>query len=418
VAAIFVPIVLALAFASFLAWWLVVGDFASGIIAAVSVMVIACPCALGLATPTALMVGTGVAAKAGILIRDAEALEQARAIDTVVLDKTGTLTEGKPEVAEVVPHGIDERELLALVAAAQGGSEHPLARAVLAKVDGIESPPIERLPLEEFRARAGLGVLARVGGREIAVGNRKLMQEQGVAIGPLAEAAETLETRGRTVIWAAALGAEPRLVGIMALADRVKPSAVAAVRRLHESGIATILMTGDNERTANAVAATLGIERVMAGMLPADKAGEVERLKAQGKHVAMVGDGVNDAPALAAADVGIAMGSGADVAIETAGIALMRGDPMLIADAIAVARATYAKIRQGLFWAFIYNLIGLPLAASGLMSPMLAGAAMALSSVSVVSNALLLRQWAPASEKRSRRHDVARDEAARVAEHR
>jgi Cu+-exporting ATPase len=418
VAAIFVPIVLALAFASFLAWWLVVGDFASGIIAAVSVMVIACPCALGLATPTALMVGTGVAAKAGILIRDAEALEQARAIDTVVLDKTGTLTEGKPEVAEVVPHGIDERELLALVAAAQGGSEHPLARAVLAKVDGIESPPIERLPLEEFRARAGLGVLARVGGREIAVGNRKLMQEQGVAIGPLAEAAETLETRGRTVIWAAALGAEPRLVGIMALADRVKPSAAAAVRRLHESGIATILMTGDNERTANAVAATLGIERVMAGMLPADKAGEVERLKAQGKHVAMVGDGVNDAPALAAADVGIAMGSGADVAIETAGIALMRGDPMLIADAIAVARATYAKIRQGLFWAFIYNLIGLPLAASGLMSPMLAGAAMALSSVSVVSNALLLRQWAPASEKRSRRHDVARDEAARVAEHR
>jgi Cu+-exporting ATPase len=234
----------------------------------------------------------------------------------------------------------------------------------------------------------------------------------------LAEAAETLETRGRTVIWAAALGAEPRLVGIMALADRVKPSAAAAVRRLHESGIATILMTGDNERTANAVAATLGIERVMAGMLPADKAGEVERLKAQGKHVAMVGDGVNDAPALAAADVGIAMGSGADVAIETAGIALMRGDPMLIADAIAVARATYAKIRQGLFWAFIYNLIGLPLAASGLMSPMLAGAAMALSSVSVVSNALLLRQWAPASEKRSRRHDLARDEAARVAEHR
>jgi Cu+-exporting ATPase len=418
VAAIFVPIVLALAFASFLAWWLVVGDFASGIIAAVSVMVIACPCALGLATPTALMVGTGVAAKAGILIRDAEALEQARAIDTVVLDKTGTLTEGKPEVAEVVPHGIDERELLALVAAAQGGSEHPLARAVLAKVDGIESPPIERLPLEEFRAHAGLGVLARVGGQEIAVGNRKLMQEQRVTIGPLAGVAEALETKGRTVIWAAALGAEPRLIGIMALADRVKPSSAAAVRRLHESGIATILMTGDNERTANAVAATLGIERVMAGMLPADKAGEVERLKAQGKHVAMVGDGVNDAPALAAADVGIAMGSGADVAIETAGIALMRGDPMLIADAIAVSRATYAKIRQGLFWAFVYNLIGLPLAASGLMSPMLAGAAMALSSVSVVSNALLLRHWAPASEKRSRRHDLARDEAARVAEHR
>jgi Cu+-exporting ATPase len=374
----------------------------AGIIAAVSVMVIACPCALGLATPTALMVGTGVAAKAGILIRDAEALEQAGAIDTVVLDKTGTLTEGKPEVTDVVALGIEERRMLALVASAQAGSEHPLARAVLAKAQGIERPPIERLPLEGFRARPGFGVLARVGGQEIAVGNRKLMQEQGVGIAPLANAAEALETDGRTVIWAALLGAEPRLIGLIGLADRVKPSAVAAIRRLHESGIATILMTGDNERTANAVAATLGIERVMAGMLPADKAGAVERLKAQGKHVAMVGDGVNDAPALAAADVGIAMGSGADVAIGTAGIALLRGDPLLVSGAIALSRATYAKIRQGLFWAFVYNLVGIPLAAAGLLSPMLAGAAMALSSVSVVANALSLRRSAAVNEGRQK----------------
>ena len=402
VAAVFVPIVLAIAFASFLVWWLLIGDFGSGIIAAVSVMVIACPCALGLATPTALMVGTGVAAKAGILIRDAEALEQAGGIDTVVLDKTGTLTEGKPEVTDVVALGIEERRMLALVASAQGGSEHPLARAVLAKAQGIERPPIERLPLEEFRARPGFGVLARVGGQEIAVGNRKLMQEQGVGISALAGAAEALETDGRTVIWAALLGAEPRLIGLIGLADRVKPSAAAAIRRLHESGIATILMTGDNERTANAVAATLGIGRVMAGMLPADKAAEVERLKAQGKHVAMVGDGVNDAPALAAADVGIAMGSGADVAIGTAGIALLRGDPLLVSGAIALSRATYAKIRQGLFWAFVYNLVGIPLAAAGLLSPMLAGAAMALSSVSVVANALSLRRSAAANEGRQK----------------
>ncbi|MBV9114620.1 MAG: copper-translocating P-type ATPase [Hyphomicrobiales bacterium] len=387
VAAVFVPIVLIIAVATFLFWWLVIGEFGSGIIAAVSVMVIACPCALGLATPTALMVGTGVAAKAGILIRDAEALEHVREIDTIVLDKTGTLTEGKPEVTDVVPHGIDKSRLLALVAAAQSGSEHPLARAVLAKAEGLERPP-----LEEFRARPGLGAVARVGGQVIAVGNRKLMQEQGVDIGALAGAAEALETGGRTAIFAATLEPQPRLIGIIALADRVRPRAAAAVQRLQESGIATILMTGDNERTAGAVAATLGIRRVLAGMLPADKAAEVERLQAQGKRVAMVGDGVNDAPALAAADIGIAMGTGADVAIETAGIALMRADPMLIADAIALARATYAKIRQGLFWAFVYNLLGLPLAASGLMSPMLAGAAMALSSVSVVSNALLLRR--------------------------
>jgi Cu+-exporting ATPase len=397
VAAVFVPIVLAIAIGTFLAWWLIAGDFASGIIASVSVMVIACPCALGLATPTALMVGTGMAAKSGILIRDVDALERARGVDTVVFDKTGTLTEGNFAVTEVLPHGIEERRLLALVACAQQGSEHPLARAILARAEGIERPP-----LEDFRSRPGLGVLATVGDRGVAVGNLALMEEKKVEVGALARRACELEERGRTIVWAAVLEPAPRLIGMIAAADRVKATAGEAVRRLHESGIATVLMTGDNERVAKAVAAELGIGRVMAGVLPVDKAAEVERLQAQGKHVAMVGDGVNDAPALAAADVGIAMGSGADVAIGTAGIALLRGDPLLVSGAIALSRATYAKIRQGLFWAFVYNLVGIPLAAAGLLSPMLAGAAMALSSVSVVANALSLRRSAAANEGRQK----------------
>lgn len=398
VAAVFVPIVLLVAVAALLGWWLLAGDFAAGVIAAVSVMVIACPCALGLATPTALMVGTGTAAKAGILIRDAEALERAHRIDTVVFDKTGTLTEGKPAVTDIVPNGIDERQLLVLVASAQAGSEHPLARAILAKADGIDRPA-----LEEFLSRPGLGVIARVGGKRIAVGNRRLMSEEHVATDALAGPAETLEEQRRTVVWAAALEPTPRLLGIIAVADRVKPTARDAIRRLHEIGIDTVLMTGDNERTAEAVGAEVGIRRVMAGMLPGDKAAEILRLQAGGKHVGMVGDGVNDAPALAAADVGIAMGTGADVAMQTAGITLMRGDPLLVGDAIAVSRATYRKIRQGLFWAFIYNVVGMPLAAAGLLSPMIAGAAMALSSVSVVSNALLLRRWPPGGERKDAR---------------
>ena len=395
VSAIFVPIVLLIAVATFLGWWLITGDVASGIIPAVSVMVIACPCALGLATPTALMVGTGVAAKAGILIRDAEALERAHRIDTAILDKTGTLTEGKPAVTDIIADGIDERQLLMLAASAQTGSEHPLARAVLTKAAGIDL-----LALEDFQSRAGMGLVARVGGRTIAIGNRRLMLGEGVDIGAIAGSAEELEAQGRTVMWVATRKPTPKLLGIIAAADRVKPQSRAAIRHLQEIGIETVLMTGDNERTAAAVAAQIGMGRVIAGMLPGDKADEVSRLQADGKHVAMVGDGVNDAPALAAADVGIAMGTGADVAMQTAGITLMRGDPLLIGDAIAVSRATYDKIRQGLFWAFIYNIVGIPLAAAGILSPMIAAAAMALSSVSVVSNALLLRRWQPDSIRR------------------
>ena len=391
VAAAFVPVVVACAVIAFLGWYLLAGSFVGGLVAAVAVLVIACPCALGLATPATLMVGTGAAARAGILIRDAEALERAHAIDTVVLDKTGTVTEGRPEVAEIVPNGVSEDALLALAAAAQTGSEHPLARAVLTRAAGLTlSRPAE------FQAVPGRGLVARVDGRRIAVGNRALLAEY--AVQPALEAgARRLEEQGRTVMWVAALEPAPVLLGLIAVMDRVKPSAAAAVRRLQVAGIATVLLTGDNARTAQAVADTLGIRRVLAEVLPDGKAAEIERLQREGHRVAMVGDGVNDAPALAQADVGIAMGTGADVAMQAAGITLMRGDPRLIADAIAISRATYRKIRQNLFWAFVYNAVGIPLAAFGLLNPMLAGAAMAFSSFSVVSNALLLRRWRPAA---------------------
>ena len=409
VAGVFVPVVVAISLATFLGWWLVAGNFMAGLIAAVSVLVIACPCSLGLATPTALMVGTGVAARAGILIRDAEALERAHRLDTVVLDKTGTLTVGEPSVTEVVPNGVSEHELLQLAAAAQAGSEHPLARAVLARAraagagEGEGGEGSASMPLEDFEGHAGRGLTARVGGRRVVIGNRRLMQEHGIRIGDGESLAVQLEEQGRTVIWIAVLDPRPTWLGLIGIADPVKPEAAAAVRHLQDIGIETVLLTGDNERTAAAVAAQLGIRRVLAGVLPQEKAAELRRLQEQGRQVGMVGDGVNDAPALAAADVGFAMGTGADVAMQTAGVTLMRGDPRLLGDAIAISRATYRKIQQGLFWAFIYNVIGLPAAAFGLLSPMIAGAAMALSSLSVVSNALLLRRWRPvASSSRER----------------
>ncbi len=391
VAAVFVPIVVTLAGLTFLAWWLLMGQLTAGIIAGVAVMVIACPCALGLATPTALMVGTGAAAKAGILIRDAEALERAHGLDTVALDKTGTLTEGRPRVTDIVAIGISETALLSLAAAAQTGSEHPLARAVLLKADSLELPK-----LESFQGRPGMGLMAQVTGRTVAIGNRRLMADCKVPQERLESRAAALEELGRTVMWVAEVGEAPDLLGLIAVADPLRPTARAAVEHLTRLGIATVLLTGDNAHTAKAVARELGITRVLAGVLPAEKAREIERLQAAGKRVGMVGDGVNDAPALAQADIGIAMGSGADVAMQTAGITLMRADPLLIGDAIAVSRATYNKIRQGLFWAFFYNVIGMPAAALGFLNPVIAGAAMALSSLSVVSNALLLRRWRPA----------------------
>ncbi len=394
VAAVFVPVVLAVALAAWLGWWLLAGQFGAGLIAAVSVLVIACPCALGLATPTALMVGTGAAARAGILIRDAEALEGAHRLDTVVFDKTGTLTEGRAAVVAVVAAGLPERDLLALTAAAQSGSEHPLARAVLARA---QAEGVALAALKDFQAHPGEGLTARLTDRRVAVGNRALMRRLAVPIaGGEAEAAR-LEGQGRTLMWVADVTDAPRWLGLLACADPVKPAALAAVRQLQAIGVETVLLTGDHASAAQPVAAALGIRHVLSEVPPAGKAEQVRRLQAAGRRVGMVGDGVNDAPALAAADVGMAMGTGADAALETASITLMRGDPRLVGDAIAVSRATYRKIRQGLFWAFFYNAIGLPAAALGLLNPMIAGAAMALSSVSVVSNALLLRRWRPAA---------------------
>jgi len=389
VAAVFVPVVLVAALLTFLGWWLA-GRPTMGLIAAVSVMVIACPCALGLATPTAIMVGTGAAARAGILIRDVQALERAEHIDTVVLDKTGTLTEGRPRVSSVIAEGLTEQALLAWAAAAERGSEHPLARAVVAAAAGIELPV-----LESFQALPGRGVVAQVGGVPLAVGTRALMKEQGISTAPLEARAAQLELQGHTVMWVAQAPAAARLLGLIAAADALRPHAAALIERLHAANIRTVLITGDNAATAHAVASQLAIPQVLAGVLPDGKAQEIQRLLASGRHVAMAGDGINDAPALAAADVGIAMGSGADLALQAAGITLLRPDPLLIADALEVSRATARKIRQGLFWAFAYNVIAMPAAAAGWLSPVLAGAAMALSSLSVVVNALLLTRWRP-----------------------
>jgi Cu+-exporting ATPase len=393
VSAIFVPVVLVIAAVTFAAWWAASGDVETAIITAVSVLVIACPCALGLATPTSIMVGTGAAARHGILIKDAEALERAHAVTVVAFDKTGTLTEGKPRVTDIVPaEGMDRGELLRLSASLQQGSEHPLARAVreLAKGEGVAPAA-----LADFKALAGRGVSGSIEGRSVLLGTRRLMVESGLQDDALGVRAAELEASGRTVSWLAEVAPERRVLALVAFGDTVKQAAREAVRALHAQGIEAVMVTGDSKGAANAVARDLGIDRVFAEVLPGDKADVVATLKREGKVVAMVGDGINDAPALAAADVGIAMGTGTDVAMATAGVTLMRGDPVLVGGAFDVSRRTYAKIRQGLFWAFIYNLVGIPLAALGYLSPVLAGAAMALSSVSVVLNALTLRGWKP-----------------------
>nr|WP_051340496.1 heavy metal translocating P-type ATPase [Azospirillum halopraeferens] len=394
VSAVFVPVVLVIAAATLAGWWLTTGHAETAIITAVSVLVIACPCALGLATPTAIMVGTGAAARHGILIKDAEALERAHAVTAVAFDKTGTLTEGKPRVTDLVPAAGETPDgLLHRAAALQQGSEHPLARAVLARAEASGTGAAGALT--DFRALAGRGVSGTVDGIPLLFGARRLMADHGLADPALEARAATLEAAGRTVSWLAATGPQARVLGLVAFGDTVKGAAREAVRALHARGIAAVMVTGDSRGAAEAVAKDLGIDRVVAEVLPGDKADVVAALKREGRVVAMVGDGINDAPALAAADVGIAMATGTDVAMHTAGVTLMRGDPVLVSGALDVSRRTYAKIRQGLFWAFIYNVIGLPLAAFGYLSPVLAGAAMALSSVSVVLNALSLRGWKP-----------------------
>ncbi|HEX2117092.1 MAG TPA: heavy metal translocating P-type ATPase [Alphaproteobacteria bacterium] len=394
VSAVFVPIVVGVAVLTFLAWWLAAGDVQAGLLAAVSVLVIACPCALGLATPTAIMAGTGAAARSGILIKDAEALERAHRITTIVFDKTGTLTSGQPCVTSIlgVP-GVRETDVLQYAATAQQGSEHPLARAVLERA---RNEGIALRPLESFRALPGRGIEAHVEGRKIVVGTGRLMQECGIDISHIGETSHYIAEAAYTIMYVAVNGA---VLGAITAGDTLRPEARSAIERLHGLGIETIMLTGDNRAAAQTIAQALGIPNVVAEVLPDTKAREVARLKQQGRVVAMVGDGINDAPALAAADIGIAMGTGTDIAMQTAGITLMRGDLALVAGAIEVSRATYAKIRQNLFWAFFYNVVGIPVAALGLLSPVVAGAAMAFSSASVVANSLRLRRWHVASER-------------------
>ncbi|GAA4331126.1 copper-translocating P-type ATPase CopA1 [Variovorax defluvii] len=392
VSSVFVPVVIVIALATLLGWGLGAGDWERAILNAVAVLVIACPCALGLATPTAIMAGTGVAARHGVLIKDAEALEIAHAVQVVAFDKTGTLTEGRPQLVALEAADGDGAALLRAAASLQAGSEHPLAHAVLARAaqDGIEAPRATAL-----RAVAGRGIAAEVEGRALRLGSTRFMRELSVPLERFEALAARLQDEGRTLSWLADVTDQgsPALRGLMAFGDAPKPQAAAAIARLHAQGIRTAMVSGDNRGSAQAVAKQLQIDTVRAEVLPEDKAAVVAALKAEGRRVAMVGDGINDAPALAAADVGIAMSTGTDVAMHAAGITLMRGDPSLVADAIDISRRTYAKIRQNLFWAFVYNVVGIPLAALGLLSPVIAGAAMAFSSVSVVSNALLLRRW-------------------------
>jgi len=390
VSAVFVPVVIGIALVTLLAWGLGNGDWEHAILNAVAVLVIACPCALGLATPTAIMAGTGVAARHGILIKDAQALEIAHKVTVVGFDKTGTLTEGKPRLVAFEAADGDTAALLVAGASIQAGSEHPLARAVL---DAARDAGAQARVASGVRALPGRGVAASVDGRELRLGSSRLMDELGIERGALATRADTLQSEGRTVSWVADITDTPRLLGLLAFGDTIKDSARRAVEQLREHGIRSVLVTGDNRGSAEAVGRALGLDDIRHDVLPQDKARIVAELKADGATVAMVGDGINDAPALAAADVGIAMSTGTDVAMHAAGITLMRGDPALVADAIDISRKTYAKIRQNLFWAFVYNAVGVPLAAFGLLNPVVAGAAMALSSVSVVSNALLLRRW-------------------------
>jgi len=391
VSQVFVPTVLVLALITLLGWWLYGASLETAIINAVAVLVIACPCALGLATPTAIMAGTGVAARHGILIKDAEALERAHAVSAVVFDKTGTLTSGTPKIAHLAAVDGNQSLLLQQAGALQRGSEHPLAKAVL---DACNEQGLKIEDVSASQSLTGRGIAGTLDGRLLALGNRRLLEESGLEAGDLAASAKHWEAEGRTLSWLIEQGAQPRVLGLFAFGDTLKPGALEAVTQLKARHISSHLLTGDNRGSAQVVAQALGIDDVHAEVLPADKAATVAELKKTGV-VAMVGDGINDAPALAAADIGIAMGGGTDVAMHAAGITLMRGDPRLVPAALEISRKTYAKIRQNLFWAFVYNLIGIPLAAFGLLNPVLAGAAMALSSVSVVSNALLLKTWKP-----------------------
>lgn len=389
ISGIFVPIVVGIAIVTFLVWFFLVepGSFSEALEKAIAVLVIACPCALGLATPTSIMAGSGRAAEYGILFKGGEHLETAQGLDTIVLDKTGTITRGQPELRQVVPaEGVDDAELLRLVGAAERGSEHPLAEAVVA---GARARGHELPEATAFEAVPGHGISAVVQDRRVLAGTRRLMAREGVDASAALQAMAELEQAGNTVLLVAVDGA---YAGMVAVSDTVKDTSKAAVARLKEMGLHVVMITGDNERTAKAIAAEVGIDEVLAEVLPEGKAAEVKKLQEQGRKVAMVGDGINDAPALAIADVGIAIGTGTDVAMEAADVTLMRGDLHGVPDAIAMSKRTMGNIKQNLFWALAYNTIGIPVAAAGFLAPWLAGAAMALSSVSVVLNALRLQR--------------------------
>ena len=381
ISAVFVPVVCLIALATFAGWWLYAGDFAEALVNAVAVLVIACPCALGLATPTAIMVGTGQGARAGILVKNVEALERAEKIAVLALDKTGTLTRGEPQVTDIVPRALDADQALHLAAALEQGSEHPLARAVLARAAAVDLPKVAN-----FIATPGQGVAGEVDGRSLRLGAPAWL---GMADDP---AVLRLQQAGKTVVVLAENGA---VLALLAIADALRPTSRIAIERLRARGIRVVMLTGDNAATAAAIAHEAGIDEFRAGILPGDKAAVIAELKAGGGLVAMVGDGINDAPALAAADVSFAIGAGSDAAVEAADLTLIRSDLCGVDDAIELSRATLGKIRQNLFFAFIYNVLGIPLAAFGWLNPVVAGAAMAMSSVSVVSNSLLLKRWRP-----------------------
>ena len=391
---IFVPAVVAIAAVTFAAWFLTAGAFEPALVAAISVLVIACPCALGLATPTAIMTGTGAAARSGILIKDVESLERAHRLNAIIFDKTGTLTEGRPSIVNIHALRGSTEALLRVAAAVQQGSEHPLANSMLDRASelGIDLPAVT-----DFQSYTGKGVIGQVDGQEIIIGNEKLLADRDIdPAGELSRAREW-EAQAKTVVWVVD---SDGILGIIAIADTLRTEAREAVESLRKLGIKTLMLSGDATLVAEEIGRQVNVDTARGSVKPDEKADVVEELAKEGYAVGMIGDGINDAPALAAADVGIAMGTGTDIAMETAGITLMRSDPRLVGAAIAASRATFRKIKQNLFWAFIFNIIGIPLAAMGVLTPTIAGAAMAMSSVTVVSNSLLLRGWRPGFEKR------------------
>jgi len=393
IAGVFVPVVVVIAALTFAGWWWYSGSFADALVPAVAVLVIACPCALGLATPTAIMVGSGAGARAGVLIKNAEALELAGHIDTLVVDKTGTLTQGKPAVTDCEVVGdISENMLLGVAAALEAGSEHPLARAVL---EYARSRGVSPAAVSDFTAVPGKGVQALLDGKVALLGSPQFIAAEGVTLRDSTVA--RLQDQGKTVI---AVAHDGIALGLIAITDPLRPTSAEAVAALQSLGIEVIMLTGDNRRTAEHIAKQAGIHRFEADLLPRDKARVINSLQQQGRRVGMIGDGVNDAPALAAAQVSFAIGAGSDVALHAADVTLMRSDMLSAVDAVRLSRVTFRKIKQNLFFAFFYNVLGIPLAAAGLLNPVIAGAAMAMSSVSVVSNSLLLKRWRPQHGKR------------------